>query len=769
MFAIFKRELRSYFRRGYGIIFLAVSAFFTGVMLTLYTLYYGSPKTEMLLPWLSILFSLALPILSMNIFSRDRLERSDKLLYSLPFKSSDIVIGKYSALLCIFGIEVVALAFLPIIIGFFATVNYASAYLAIICFLLFGAMLLALCTMFAATAKSSLMTVIFSYLSTLAAFLLYLVPVGGKSGAWRTVAGALRFLCPLSHLDELLMGRLKLTSFIYFALFIALFLFIAVRSVNKARAINDYGKKSTEAKRFSLSAALAIILCVCTIAVNGLATLIPTRFSSVDLTDQKILSISKATKEYIGSLDDDVTIYVLDADSSNKTFEALLAKYDEYSSAITVKYVSPYDIQNLLSTLGWDGYSALEPYTLILESDKERYDVIMPSSLYYYENEQFGTLTQSDYSSYVNTLYQYASSSEEYQSALQSLLYDTKIYYNAEQILNSSIEYLTVDIIPTPYYIKGHGEPGSEDSAVLYTYSYVGFPIEELDLSQRAELPEDASTLIINTPTSDLSDAETAMLLDFLKNGGSLTLITNEANLDMPNLMSIMNAYGLSASKGFVSYDYEAEAAAEAEAESETTAEDTEDAEGTEDTENTDTEEIVEELPDKNLVTAEINLTHDAFYSLEGYHATLLRANEIVVASDLRETAKATAILTTDEKCFIDGVENSTGAKAVAVMVEEGDTVVSWFTGSDSFEGEKADMINAYISLYALVWGVDNYDSELESATPRLVSQEALSIASSTKLALIATVVVIIPAAIAIVGTVFIKKYKKAPKKELQD
>ena len=334
-------------------------------------------------------------------------------------------------------------------------------------------------------------------------------------------------------------------------------------------------------------------------------------------------------------------------------------------------------------------------------------------------------------------------------------MYESVLYYNAEQILNSSIEYLTIDVIPAPYYITGHGEPSGEESDVLYTYSYVGFPVEEVDLSQSTALPEDASTLVINTPTSDLSDAEAAMLLAFLKNGGSLTLITNEANLDMPNLMSIMNAYGLSANKGFVSYDYEAEAA-EAEA-------------STEDTEATEGEEVVEELPDKNLVAAQINLTHDAFYSLEGYYATLFRANEIVISPDLRETAKATVILSTDEKCFIDGVENSTGAKTVAVMVEDGDTVVSWFTGADAFEGEHADMINSYISLYAVAWGVDNYDSELVAASPRLVSQEALSVEFGTALILGAIIIAVIPAAIAVAATVIIKKYKKAPKKELQD
>ena len=102
MFAIFKKELRSYFRRGYGFFFIATAMFFVGISITTYNLYYGSTKLEILLPLLAILFSIILPIFAMNIFARDRLSRADKLLYSLPFKSSDIVLGKYAALLCFF-------------------------------------------------------------------------------------------------------------------------------------------------------------------------------------------------------------------------------------------------------------------------------------------------------------------------------------------------------------------------------------------------------------------------------------------------------------------------------------------------------------------------------------------------------------------------------------------------------------------------------------------------------------------------------------------
>ena len=704
----------------------------------------------------------------MNIFSRDRLTRADKLLYSLPFRSSDIVLGKYLALLCFFGISVGALALLPVIIGFFATVNYLSAYLSFLCFLLFGAALLAMCVMFAATIKSSIISVIVSYASVIVAFLLYLTPVGATEGAWKTTAGILRFLSPFSHLDEYLIGKLKITSIIYFVLLIVLFTLLAVRSVNKARAINDYGKKAPETKKFSLSSAFAIILCVCVIAANSLVALIPVRFSTFDMTSSKIMSVGKETKSFVSSLDTNVTIHVLGADSSNKSLEVLLAKYDSLSNNLNVNYTTTTEVEEILYSLGWDGMSPLEPYTLILESDKERYDVIFPSGMYYYENPQFGTMNESTYTSYLNNLGQYVAqypTNTEYSSMLSSLLNETQMFYSAEELINTSIEYLSVDVIPAPYYLTGHGEASAEESMLLATYSYLGFPIEILDAADLSQLPEDASSLLISNPATDISKAQAELFIDFLKNGGAMTIITNEANLDMPNLMSILSEYGLSANKGFVAYDHEA-AAKEAEENAET--------DSTATQEDTATEEEAPEYPDKNLVPTTINSSHEALALFEGYTTNVLRANEIIVSDTLRDTVKVTTALTTDEKSFIDGVENSTGAKVIGVIAEEnvadvGTTKLTWLTGGESFESENADMMNAYVSLYSVVWGVDAYTSGIEMPEPKLVSQDALSMSSNTRLALAAVVVVVIPVAIAIVGTVKLKKFKKAPKSEFED
>ena len=239
----------------------------------------------------------------------------------------------------------------------------------------------------------------------------------------------------------------------------------------------------------------------------------------------------------------------------------------------------------------------------------------------------------------------------------------------------------------------------------------------------------------------------------------------------MPNLMSLVNTYGVSASKGFVSFDYEA-AAAEAEAEAENAestdaeleATEAETAEG--ELTVTETTETETELPDKHLVEAAFNSAHEAFVDFDGFATAVIRANHIDISSELDSNVIVTPMLTTDAKCFIDGVSDSEGQKTVAVAIEtnsDDPTRILWFTGADAFEGDDFEVMNAYASIYSILWGVDVFEPSLEVVEAKPISSSMIS--SSTKAVLTALVifVVAIPALLTIAGIVMAVKFKKAP------
>ena len=767
MLTIFKKELKSHFRAGTAFFFIAAFLFLAGGFSAIYNLSAGYAGIEIILPVLSRAIAILLPIFTITLFISEREDGTDKLLMALPFKSSDIVLGKYVALLCILGAETVFLAILPLVFGFFGTVNYLLAYLSLICFFLFGAAMLALYVFIATTIKKKLLAAIISYASAVVSFLLYLVPTGASEGIWMTVAKALRFLSPFSHLDDFAVGAVKINSILYFVVFTALFLFLAIRAENKNSKILAYGKDADEIKLGALSPAIAIILSVCTVAVSAGISFLPVRLSTVDVTANKEITLTKETKDFLKNLDANVDLYVINADGSNKQFEYTVALYDEYSSKLNTKYVYQDEISDKLISLGWDGSFDIDPYTVIVESEYGGTLPYHPDDGYYYYNPNFGQMDESTYQQYYQMFIQYAAMDpSNYQEALDSLVNETEAYSSSEQMLSVYIEYTSLKTIPGAYYLTGHGEPAPEASNFFNFLSQSGIEFRgALNLSTETAIPSDASSIVINAPASDLSSAETALIKNFLANGGALTLITNEANLDMPNLMSILAHYGVSAKKGAVSFDYKA-AAENAEQES-----------AEENTDNATEEEVT--YPDNDLVYAQTNTSHSSLSALANYtayySAQVKRANHIDVASDIRSSVKVTPLFTTDKECFIEGVENSTGSKTIAVAIEETvgnvKTDIAWYTGADSFDGKEMQMISTYAATYSILWGIDDPTLTTEGIEHKLIGQNSLSVTQTTFYAYLVVMAVIIPCALVVVGTVAYKKLKKNPfaKKESKE
>jgi hypothetical protein len=120
----------------------------------------------------------------------------------------------------------------------------------------------------------------------------------------------------------------------------------------------------------------------------------------------------------------------------------------------------------------------------------------------------------------------------EYYAMYQALgIYSTR-YMDVESVMNQAIEYVTADVIPTFYFVDGHGERNT-----------AGGP---LDITKISKIPPEAAMLFINTPSSDYSSAEADMLIDYMASGGRLVIFTNRENNSMPNLMRIIAAAGLS-------------------------------------------------------------------------------------------------------------------------------------------------------------------------------------------------------------------------------
>ena len=137
MWAIYKKELKTYFLSpiGYisiGIFMLMYSIFFYATTITYYSvdmgnLYYATARYGLLL---------IVPLLTMRIFSEEKRNGTEQLLLTSPKSVTSIVLGKFFAAVTIILITIILSIVYAVIVSFFGTVNIPTMLATILGFIL---------------------------------------------------------------------------------------------------------------------------------------------------------------------------------------------------------------------------------------------------------------------------------------------------------------------------------------------------------------------------------------------------------------------------------------------------------------------------------------------------------------------------------------------------------------------------------------------------------------------------------------------------------
>lgn len=163
MISIFKREFKSYFTGVTGCIFIAFLLCFMGIYVSSINLRGGYSSFEYVLSNIIIVFLLLVPLLTMRSFAEEKHTKTDQLLYSLPMSVTEVVMGKYLAMLAVFAIPVLIMAVYPIILSAFGYMAYKSAYLALFAFFILGAALIALGMFMSSLTESQVIAAVISF------------------------------------------------------------------------------------------------------------------------------------------------------------------------------------------------------------------------------------------------------------------------------------------------------------------------------------------------------------------------------------------------------------------------------------------------------------------------------------------------------------------------------------------------------------------------------------------------------------------------------
>ena len=127
---------------------------------------------------------------------------------------------------------------------------------------------------------------------------------------------------------------------------------------------------------------MIVVAAALTVGVNIVVCQLPESMISLDVTSNKMYTLTDDTKEFVSGLADDVTIYVLAGEEyKDDNLDKTIGKIEGLSSHIKISYIDP-----AVNPRFYSQYSSTEPtYNSLIVAGPERSRVIDYNDIYEYE------------------------------------------------------------------------------------------------------------------------------------------------------------------------------------------------------------------------------------------------------------------------------------------------------------------------------------------------------------------------------------------------
>lgn len=246
MFAIFKKELRSYFVNPIGYVFVGIFLLFSALLCCYTTLLSMSYDTTLYFMIMMFAFVVLIPLLTMRLFSEERKMRTEQLLLTAPVTLTGMVMGKFLAAFTLFSGCMLAscLNFIPLYVVAAAergNLSYNTTYIGpvtaqivggMIGLILIGAAFIAIGTFISSLTENQLASAIITM-----AVIVGFIGIGLLSSFvdvyWVRVA--LSWISVFGRFDYLLMGVFDISAVVYYISLAFVFVFLTVRVYEKRR------------------------------------------------------------------------------------------------------------------------------------------------------------------------------------------------------------------------------------------------------------------------------------------------------------------------------------------------------------------------------------------------------------------------------------------------------------------------------------------------------------------------------------------------------
>jgi len=523
MLAVFKKEYLGNFRTTIGWIFLAVEAFFLGWYFRYYGLGEGMPYLSYIVNASLFIFLFSVPVLTMRSFSEEKKMRTDQLLFTVPVPMWKIVLGKYFAACAVFLPIAPLLLVFMLLLRIFGQIPFTENLLTVLCFTCFGLSCIAIGIFISAISDSQITAAILTFFALLLGALMpQIIPM--ISADENRLTEVLSVFCLTKPFDYSLYGVLYLPSYLYYASIIVIMLLLTTFYLQKHHL------------RLATKGAVEIILqfvilglsLYAIIATNFFLHLKPESEKAIDLTYNKIHSLTDTGKAYLSQLTTDVDIYVLaDEEEADETIRSTLTFMADYSDLIHVSYVS----------------TETNPYFYMSYTDKEP----VPNSIIVESADKFRII---DYYDCYQVTYDYSYN-------MASGNYEASDYhvtgYDGEGRIIAAVNYVSSGRLPLIGCVTGHDELELPD-ALKKRIENAGYRTISLNLINYEEISEDVDILFILGPFTDFNTEDAEKVRRFYERGGrGIFVLAFSDSADPTEYYGLLKDFGINVLSGVIS------------------------------------------------------------------------------------------------------------------------------------------------------------------------------------------------------------------------
>lgn len=232
MYAVFKREVQSYFYTPIGYCFMGFFLLASGYYFGQNNIIELSPSLSTMFYNIMFIFLILVPVLTMRMYSEERKQKTDQMLLTSPLPLFSIVLGKYLAAVFVYFISLLITGIYPVIMLVYGNPALGEIFAGYFGLFLLGMSYIAIGSFISSLTENQVAAAAATFAILLILYVWDSIMPAVNSAFLATV---LDWLSITSRFQQFEMGVIGLAPVVYYLSFCGVFLFLTYRSIEKRR------------------------------------------------------------------------------------------------------------------------------------------------------------------------------------------------------------------------------------------------------------------------------------------------------------------------------------------------------------------------------------------------------------------------------------------------------------------------------------------------------------------------------------------------------